>query len=95
MYFFFPSKEIFSLATVIFFFSLKLLNVSSGKLTHPLPYPISLNPVRKDVMFCLRYKTKTMLEIVFFSSLLNRIYRDRGIPSVINKGNFSRHTKNE
>ena len=53
----FSSKEIFSLATVLFFF-LKLLNVSSGKLTHPLPHPIYLNPreERHYVLFAIQNK---------------------------------------
>lgn len=68
-FFFSKQRDLLFGNSVIFFFFLKSLNVSSGKLTHPLPHPISLNPVRKNVMFCSRYKTKTMLEIpvvVFF-----------------------------
>lgn len=64
---FFQAKRS-SLWQQCYFFFLKLLNVSSGKLTHPLPRPISLNPCeeRHYVLFEIQNKNKVVLETLFF-----------------------------
>lgn len=54
---FFPKQRdlLFGNSVIYIFFS---LNVSSGKPTHPLPHPVSLNLVRKNVMFLFEIQNK-------------------------------------
>lgn len=82
---FFPKQRdlLFGNSVIYIFFS---LNVSSGKPTHPLPHPVSLNLVRKNVMFLFEIQNKNNAKNSFvFCSFFLKIYiivtEFHGIPS--------------
>lgn len=95
---FFPKQRdlLFGNSVIYIFFS---LNVSSGKPTHPLPHPVSLNLVRKNVMFLFEIQNKNNAKnsfvfsyFIFFKDLHLSFTESR---LGINKGWFLSTQKNE
>lgn len=86
--FFFPQAKRSSLwqQCYIYIFS---LNVSSGKPTHPLPRPVSLNLVRKNVMFLFEIQNKNNAKnsfvfsdiYIYFLKIYIIVTEFHGIPS--------------